>query len=226
LFDLIIALGGGAAGAYAAISPRLSVAFVGVAIATALVPPLATCGIFLARGDVAFAGEALLLAGANIVAIQFAASAIFFLCGFRKITNKDNRHRGVLVGHAVSGTVLLLLTCMLTAALHRLVAAEIYKSAARQVLKSDLRHYPGAYLANVRFSRAGDRMLVRALVRGPKAFSAQEVGKLQSDLPVLRAPLHSELRVRFVPTTIMTVNGPLFSLEDTAAEESVDRNLE
>ncbi len=46
LFDLMIALGGGAAGAYAVISPRLSIAFVGVAIATALVPPLATCGMF------------------------------------------------------------------------------------------------------------------------------------------------------------------------------------
>lgn len=34
----MIALGGGAAGAYSMISPRLSVAFVGVAIATALVP--------------------------------------------------------------------------------------------------------------------------------------------------------------------------------------------
>ncbi len=53
LFDLMIALGGGAAGAYASVSPRLSIAFVGVAIATALVPPLATRGIFLARGDFA-----------------------------------------------------------------------------------------------------------------------------------------------------------------------------
>jgi hypothetical protein len=38
LMDLMIGLGGGAAGAYAITSPRLSVAFVRVAIATALVP--------------------------------------------------------------------------------------------------------------------------------------------------------------------------------------------
>ena len=36
LMDLMIALGGGAGGAFSMISPRLSVAFVGVAIATAL----------------------------------------------------------------------------------------------------------------------------------------------------------------------------------------------
>ena len=41
----MIALAGGAAGAYATISPNLSAAVVGVAIATALVPPLTTCGI-------------------------------------------------------------------------------------------------------------------------------------------------------------------------------------
>jgi len=45
LFDLMIALAGGAAGAYATVSPRLSIAFVGVAIATALVPPLCSARI-------------------------------------------------------------------------------------------------------------------------------------------------------------------------------------
>ena len=39
LFELIIALASGAAGAIAVISPRVGVALVGVAVATALVPP-------------------------------------------------------------------------------------------------------------------------------------------------------------------------------------------
>jgi uncharacterized hydrophobic protein (TIGR00271 family) len=55
LMDLMIALGGGAAGAFSMIAPRLSVAFVGVAIATALVPPLASSAICLARGEYALA---------------------------------------------------------------------------------------------------------------------------------------------------------------------------
>ena len=37
------------------ITPRLSVAFVGVAIATALVPPLSSSAICLARGEYALA---------------------------------------------------------------------------------------------------------------------------------------------------------------------------
>ena len=50
--DLMIALAGGAAGAYATVSFRSSLALVGVAIATALVPPLSSASILLARGEV------------------------------------------------------------------------------------------------------------------------------------------------------------------------------
>lgn len=52
LIDLMVALAGGAAGAYASVSPRLSVALVGVAIATALVPPLASAIILFAHGEI------------------------------------------------------------------------------------------------------------------------------------------------------------------------------
>ncbi|WP_227712949.1 DUF389 domain-containing protein [Moraxella sp. K2450] len=53
--DLMVALAGGAAGAYAMVSPNLSVAVVGVAVATALVPPLAASGILLASGHLSLA---------------------------------------------------------------------------------------------------------------------------------------------------------------------------
>jgi len=76
LFELIIALASGAAGAIAVISPRVGVALVGVAVATALVPPLAAAGILLARADFLLGG-ALILAATNVIAIQFAFSAIF-----------------------------------------------------------------------------------------------------------------------------------------------------
>ena len=136
LFDLMIALGGGAAGAYAVISPRLSVAFVGVAIATALVPPLATCSLFLARGEFALSGGAFLLALANIVGIQFASSVVFYLNGFRYITKGKKLSRGVLVEDMVSVAVLLVLGDVLTATLHGLVTKELYERAVRNVLKA------------------------------------------------------------------------------------------
>jgi uncharacterized membrane protein len=80
----MIALGGGAAGAYASISPRLSIAFVGVAIATALVPPLASCGPRLARGEYELAAAAFLLAFITIVAIQSAAAFVIWASGIAR----------------------------------------------------------------------------------------------------------------------------------------------
>jgi uncharacterized hydrophobic protein (TIGR00271 family) len=50
ILDLAIALAAGAAGAYATLSPRISASPVGVAIATALVPPRCTSAICLSHG--------------------------------------------------------------------------------------------------------------------------------------------------------------------------------
>ena len=86
LLDLMVALAGGAAGAYATVSPRLSIAFVGVAIATALVPPLSAASILFARGEIDLAFGALLLTFTNMVAIQFAASVVLWLSGFKRIS--------------------------------------------------------------------------------------------------------------------------------------------
>lgn len=47
LLDLMIALAGGAAGAYASVTPGLSSGLAGVAISTALAPPLAACAILI-----------------------------------------------------------------------------------------------------------------------------------------------------------------------------------
>ena len=59
--------------------PNISAAFTGVAIATALMPPICTVGIGLAfqRWDVA--GGAFLLFSTNTVTIAFAAMLVFFV---------------------------------------------------------------------------------------------------------------------------------------------------
>ena len=87
ILDLVVALAGGAAGAYASVSPRLSVGLVGVAIATALVPPLASSAILVARAEYQLGWRAFLLAFTNIVAIQFASSVVLFATRERRATD-------------------------------------------------------------------------------------------------------------------------------------------
>ena len=75
LLDLGVAVVGGIAGVYA-ILRKLSGVMVGVAIATALVPPLSTIGFGLATGRLDFALGAALLFLTNTLAIAFAATIV------------------------------------------------------------------------------------------------------------------------------------------------------
>lgn len=80
--DLVIALAGGLAAAYAMTRPKISAALPGVAIATALMPPLCTIGIGIAMERLDVAGGAALLFATNAVTIAFAAAVVFFIQGF------------------------------------------------------------------------------------------------------------------------------------------------
>ncbi|MCL5611118.1 MAG: DUF389 domain-containing protein [Chloroflexi bacterium] len=92
LFDLGIALAGGLAVAYAYTRPNLSSVMYGAAIATALMPPLATIGIGLAvlRWDV-ISGATLLFV-TNALTISFASGTVFLARGFTGEIN-DRRSR-------------------------------------------------------------------------------------------------------------------------------------
>ncbi|ASK88243.1 DUF389 domain-containing protein [Sphingorhabdus sp. SMR4y] len=82
LFDLLVALFSALAGAYAMIRGRMGT-IVGVAIATALMPPLAVVGFGLATFNWAVFGGSLLLFFTNLMTIALTATAMAWLYGFR-----------------------------------------------------------------------------------------------------------------------------------------------
>ncbi len=83
LLDLGVAFISGIAASYCLARPRLSGALAGVAIAAALVPPIATVGISLAMSKFGVAQGAALLFGTNVVAIVIGSAFNFFLAGIR-----------------------------------------------------------------------------------------------------------------------------------------------
>jgi uncharacterized membrane protein len=210
----MIALGGGAAGAYSMISPRLSVAFVGVAIATALVPPLSASAICLARGDFRLALGALLLAFTNMVGIQVACSLVMWLGGYRG-TPKNLRH-SELKRHVISVTVMLVLAVVLGIQLQESIAQHIYEASVRRILESVSMTHKGAYLTDVRFQQTSGTAVIVAVYRTPSPFTPEEVGSLEPRLPRRSATTKLELRIRSVPITIASKQGYLFSTEDSA----------
>ncbi|MFN3423998.1 MAG: TIGR00341 family protein [Novosphingobium meiothermophilum] len=81
LLDLLVAVFGGIAGAYATVR-REAISLVGVAIATALVPPLAVVGFSIATLRFDYAWGALLLFITNATAIALMATVTARLRGF------------------------------------------------------------------------------------------------------------------------------------------------
>jgi uncharacterized hydrophobic protein (TIGR00271 family) len=81
--DLIVALVSGIAAAYAMGRPNLLSALPGVAIAAALVPPLATSGMSASRFEWPLAWGSLLLFLTNIVAIILGTTTTFWMVGIR-----------------------------------------------------------------------------------------------------------------------------------------------
>jgi uncharacterized hydrophobic protein (TIGR00271 family) len=81
VLDLAVAVASAAAAAYALARPNLVGSIAGVAIATALVPPLCSVGLSLAYGDVTNAQGAALLFVTNFLAIVLSAAVTFRLIG-------------------------------------------------------------------------------------------------------------------------------------------------
>jgi uncharacterized hydrophobic protein (TIGR00271 family) len=212
LLDLMVALAGGAAVAYATVSPRLSVAFIGVAIATALVPPLAAAGILFARGEVHLAFGALLLTFINLVAIQFASSVVLWLIGFRRISRTSGLSLLAFAeGNAVSIVILLALAVVFTTSLHRVVARQLYEASTRSTLQKEIESSLGSHLVVVQFDKTvPGKDIVRAVVRGPHPPSAAQVAALEAKLPIPPDRTIVGLRIRFVQTAIIDRDGPLY----------------
>jgi uncharacterized hydrophobic protein (TIGR00271 family) len=116
LLDLVIAITAGAAGAFAVSRDDVSDALPGVAVAIALVPPLAVAGVTLYAASYDQAAGAMLLFVTNLTAIVVVASAVFVLTGYIDGTQLRQERRRVRTSYATvaTGVVLLLIPLGLT----------------------------------------------------------------------------------------------------------------
>ena len=97
LFDLLVALFSGLAGAYAMIRGRAN-AIVGVAIATALMPPLAVVGFGFATLNWTVFSGALLLFVTNLVTIALTAWGLAKLYGFRgRLSQRQSQFQNTVI---------------------------------------------------------------------------------------------------------------------------------
>jgi len=134
LWDVLIALAGGLAGIIGQTRREKSNVIPGVAIATALMPPLCTAGYGLANGDWSVFGGAFYLFSINCVFIAFASVLVieFLRLPHRKFV--DPRR-----GRRVKGALLFIVLVTGLPSIYlavRLVDNEVFKSRARDFVRT------------------------------------------------------------------------------------------
>ena len=201
--DLMIALAGGAAGAFSAVSPRLSVAVVGVAVATALVPPLVASGILLAHGQFQNSANAFLLAFTNMVAIQVSSSLVLWIAGFRRGSDEEvNSLWGFFKRNSISLIILLILAIYLSLNLMQSVQKQLYETQIKQQIGQNL-NINNNVIDTVQFDQRENFTIVRTSIRGDTPPTSSEIEKINTQLTKDRKGHPSYLQVRFIPVQII-----------------------
>src|SRR5690606_21179451 len=91
LLDLFIALASSVIGIFAVYYPRISSSAAGVAISSALLPPLCVSGIGLANRSIDLFKGSFLLFSSNLAAIVFAGALTLYLLGFKPRREQDQK---------------------------------------------------------------------------------------------------------------------------------------
>ncbi len=230
LYDLVIALASGLAGAYALVDERISPALPGVAIAAAVLQPLAACGLALSAERWEMAGGAAMLFVANFLAIQLAAAIVFSVFGMLRVDRDDRSGREdedaakvmqFLKRFWLSLLVLAVIAWFMTNALIRIANERRIESRTQSTLKEAVAEIPGSRLANMHVDRKARELQITATVLTPRALQQRRVAEIEAEL---HRALEREVRlvVRSVIAQDMSSEGPVFSDDDDSPRQSSD----
>src|SRR5215472_1893119 len=176
ILDLLIGLVGGVAGGFTYISTGLTGVIVGVAIATALVPPLTSSGILLTHHLPGLAAGAFLLFVSNFTAIAIGAMVIFWLAGHR--AHAAEQAQKVFVPRLISLALLAVLAVHFTMTFRRAIAQSLLESGIRRTLSREVAKIPLAHLVTVTFGTSQGATVAWVVVRTPHPVSPEQVARL------------------------------------------------
>ncbi len=207
VIDLMIALAGGAAGAFASISPRLSLAVVGVAVATALVPPLVASGILLAHAEFHHSANAFLLALTNMVAIQVSSSLVLWVAGFRRGSNEQVQSNILefIKRNAITLIFLLILAVYLSTNFLHMLQKQMYETKAKTEIEQ-LLNRKNNIIDAIQFDQQKEYTLIRVVVRGDTVPTLNQLKKLNDLMPKDNRDHPTMVQVRFIPVQIIEGN--------------------
>lgn len=202
IIDLIIALASGAAGAFTMCHKKESSVIPGVAIATALMPPLCVVGSGIVQGEYKLAFGGFLLFLANLIAINLASALIFRASGFTTrdeidkpseiaITSQSNKNRLF-----ISITAFIVISIPLSIIMYRTIIQEKTKKIIDNSLKSTVISFRGIDLVNYDYELKDNKYLISTVVRSMDKLNGSNVSALENNLEkVLGKPVEIKMKV-------------------------------
>lgn len=182
LLDLFIAFLSGLAGALALRGGPSSLMIIpGVAIAVAVVPPLAVVGYGLSAGHMSIAGGAFLLFLTNMVAIVISAALVFRSMGFRPQRAAEAGPWKLKYRMAISAGVLFLLSIPLFLTLRRAVSQLRLRADVNSQLQFEFQA-DHASLSDMSLAFARQRLQVHATVRTTKYLDPLQIAAIEKSL--------------------------------------------
>lgn len=163
IYDVFIALFGGAAGIVSIACRNKGEVMPGVAIATSLMPPLCTAGYGLATLQAHFFFGALYLFFTNTIFILFAAWIGVKLMGYKKVVYQDTRRakRVQAVVYAVIGMTVAL-SIYLTV---QMIRTNVFMSKASQFVENEM-VFPNTQVLSHKEYKKGDRRYIDVTLIG------------------------------------------------------------
>ncbi|MCG8510723.1 MAG: TIGR00341 family protein, partial [Rhodospirillales bacterium] len=180
LLDMAVAVFAGAAGAYALVDERISPSLPGVAIATAIVPPLANCGLCISLGAFGGAWGSFLLFFTNLLSILLVSAGIFYLAGmtgkFQEAKKQVARRFSVLV------MGLLVVSLLLGHELVRIVRDRKARDRVTYILNQELGKFTIGNLQNLRMSEEDEGLAILASIRAPEAPTPSRIASIEQQI--------------------------------------------
>jgi uncharacterized hydrophobic protein (TIGR00271 family) len=197
MIDMMIAVAAGAAGAYATVDKRVSSSITGVAIAVALVPPLAVVGVTLHDTAYSDALGAFLLFATNLVSIILIASVVFVIGGLVPLDSmrQNSAKMRTIIGTVVFGAMVIVLPLAFTS--EGIIASASRQGTAQTVTAAWIAPEPGLTLQKVTVSSG----TVAVVITGDGAMP--DINTLQSNLEASFGE-PTEVQIQYFPS--MTVS--------------------
>ncbi|MGQ9455410.1 MAG: TIGR00341 family protein [Armatimonadota bacterium] len=211
IYDIVIALASGIAGTYALIDKRVSTPLPGVAIATALVPPLAVCGLCISASRWGQAAGAFMLFLANLLAIEIAAAVLFRIFGVssEKEVSTGSGIKAFVSKFGVSIALLIVMAVFMTHTLIGIVTEAKLNRQVKEALVSEFDKLLGVRLTGVEVQKEASEVGIVAFITTPQPFESDDVSRLENKL---KDKLRKNIRlvVRSLVSSDVDKHGPAY----------------